>query len=392
MLSSASLDDLKTYLTWHALHDPLNLAVRSDAISSGILPKSFEDENWNFMSHVLKGVPEQEPRWKSCVQATDRLLGEALGQEFVKVAFSAASKERTLQMVSEIEAEMEKVIKNASWMSPATKDQAMTKLHKVANKIGYPEKWLDYRTVRIVRGDAFGNARRAQEFATERQVKRVGKMVDKAEWSMTPPTVNAYYSPSQNNINFPAGILQPPFYTAKGLDPVNYGGIGSVIGHELTHGFDDQGRRYDGQGNLRDWWTAEDGKAFEKRADCIVQEYGSFSPIPGVKLNGKLTLGENAADNGGLRLAFMAMMQRMVKIPVRDVEGFTPQQQFFLGFAQLWCGSTTPEAAALRAKTDPHSPGEFRVNGTLQNMPEFASAFSCKLGDPMVSEKSCRIW
>jgi len=209
---------------------------------------------------------------------------------------------------------------------------------------------------------------------------------------MTPPTVNAYYSPSQNNINFPAGILQPPFYTAKALDPVNYGGIGSVIGHELTHGFDDQGRRYDGRGNLRDWWTKEDGKNFDERADCIVQEYGGFSPIPGVKLNGKLTLGENAADNGGLRLSFMAMMDRMAGHPMKPADGFTPQQQFFLGFAQLWCGESTPESAALRAKTDPHSPGEFRVNGTLQNMPEFSTAFSCKVGDAMVSEKACRIW
>jgi predicted metalloendopeptidase len=308
------------------------------------------------------------------------------------MAFSAASKEKTLQLVKEIEGEMAKEIKNADWMSPATKDQAMTKLHEVSNKIGYPEKWQDYASVKIVRGDAFGNARRTSAYAIERQLSRVGKPVDKGEWTMTPPTVNAYYSPTENNINFPAGILQPPFYNAKAVDPVNYGAIGAVVGHELTHGFDDQGRRYDGRGNLRDWWTAEDGKNFDQRADCVVQEYGGFSPVPGVKLNGKLTLGENAADNGGVRLAFMAMMDRLAGHPMTQVDGYTPQQQFFLGYAQVWCESRTPESAAVQAKIDPHSPGEFRVNGTVQNMPEFSSAFSCKIGDAMVSDKACRIW
>jgi len=262
----------------------------------------------------------------------------------------------------------------------------------MGERIGYPDKWRDYSSLRIDRGPYVLNVMRANEFEQKREMNKIGKPVDLQEWFMTPQEVNAYYFPPMNNINFPAGILQPPFYTAKALDPVNYGGIGSVIGHELTHGFDDQGRRYDGRGNLRDWWTKEDGKNFEQRADCIVQEYGGFSPIEGIKLNGKLTLGENAADNGGLRLSFMAMMDRMSGHPMKNVEGFTPQQQFFLGFAQLWCGETTAESAALRAKTDPHSPGEFRVNGTLQNMPEFATAFSCKVGQPMVSDKACRIW
>ena len=392
ILSTTSLEDLKTYLLWHALHDTANIYDRRAPVTANALPKKFEDENWDFNSRILNGVAEQEPRWKTCVQATDRLLGEALGQEFVKVAFSASSKEKTLQLVGEIEAEMAKEIQSADWMSPATRDQAITKLHLVANKIGYPDKWLDYGKVRIVPGDAFGNIRRAASFGIERQLARVGQPVDKAEWNMTPPTVNAYYSPTENNINFPAGILQTPFYDANRADAVNYGGIGAVVGHELTHGFDDQGRRYDGRGNLRDWWTAEDGKAFEQRADCIVKEYGSFSPVPGVTLNGKLTLGENAADNGGLRLAFMALLDRMAGHPLSQVGGFTPQQQFFLGYAQLWCGASTPEAAAVRAKTDPHSPGEFRVNGVLQNMPEFSSAWSCKVGDAMVSDKACRIW
>jgi len=392
VLSNTKPEDIKSYLAWHALHDSLNLFDRRAPISAGVFPKVFEDENWNFNSHILNGVPEQQARWKRCVQVTDKQLGDALGQEFINVAFSAASKEKTLQMVKEIEVEMAKVIQSSEWMSPATKDQAVTKLHLVANKIGYPEKWLDYGKVKIAPGDAFGNTRRAGDFAFDRQLNKVGKTVDKAEWTMTPPTVNAYYNPSENNINFPAGILQAPFYSAKAGDPVNYGGIGAVVGHELTHGFDDQGRRYDGRGNLRDWWTEQDAKAFEKRADCIVQEYAGFSPVAGVQLNGKLTLGENAADNGGLRLSFMALMNRLAGHPLEKADGFTPQQQFFLGFAQLWCGSATPESAVVRAKTDPHSPGEFRVNGTLQNMSEFSTAWSCKVGDAMVSDKACRIW
>ncbi len=392
ILAGASLDDLKSYLAWHALNDSVNLADRRASISANVLPKAFEDENFDFNSRILNGVKEQEPRWKRCVESTDKLLGEALGQEFVRVAFSASSKEKMLRMVSEIEAQMAKEIRSADWMSPATKDQAITKLHEVANKIGYPEKWRDYSKVKIVPDDAFGDTQRAAMFGIERQLAKIGQPVDKAEWSMTPPTVNAYYSPTENNINFPAGILQPPFYNPQAGDPVNYGGIGSVIGHELTHGFDDQGRRYDGRGNLRDWWTAEDGKAFDQRADCIAKEYGSFSPVPGVTLNGKLTLGENAADNGGIRLSFMALMDRMAGHPLSKVDGYTPQQLFFLGYAQVWCGSSTPEAAAVRAKTDPHSPGEFRVNGVMQNLPEFSSAWSCKVGDAMVSDKACRIW
>jgi endothelin-converting enzyme/putative endopeptidase len=392
ILSSANFDDLKTYFVWHALNDIVNLGAGRTMLEAVVLPKRFSDENWNFNSHILNGVQQPQPRWKSCVQMTDRLLGEALGQQFVRVAFSASSKEKTLEMVREIESEMAKVIRSADWMSAATKDQAITKLHLVANKIGYPEKWRDYSKVTIVPNDAFGDTERAIRFAVDRQFARIGKPVDKSEWSMTPPTVNAYYSPEQNNINFPAGILQPPFYNPKAGDPVNYGGIGAVIGHELTHGFDDQGRRYDGRGNLREWWTPEDGKAFEQRADCVVKEYGGFSPVPGVTLNGKLTLGENAADNGGLRLSLMALMDRMAGRPLSEVDGLTPQQQFFLGYAQLWCGDSTPESAAVRAKTDPHSPGEFRVNGVLQNMPEFSSAWGCKVGDAMVSDKACRIW
>jgi endothelin-converting enzyme/putative endopeptidase len=319
-------------------------------------------------------------------------LGEQLGQEFVKVAFQGASKERALQLVGEIEMQMRKDIDNATWMTPATKEQAFAKLRAVANKIGYPEKWRDYSSVKISRDDYFGNIVRAYDFELHRNFSKIGKPVDKSEWGMTPPTVNAYYSPNMNNINFPAGILQPPFYNPKATDAVNYGAVGTVIGHELTHGFDDEGRKYDGAGNVRDWWTEADGKAFDARADCIVKEYGNFSPAADTHLNGKLTLGENAADNGGIHLAYMALMDSLANHMAGKLDGFTPQQQFFLGFGQVWCENATEQAARMQAATNPHSPGEFRANGVVQNMPEFQEAFSCKVGDPMVSPDPCRVW
>ncbi len=381
VIDSSSLADLKIYLTWHLL-----------AADADLLPTPFQEENFNFMGKTLMGTKEMPARWKRCVQATDRSLGEALGQKFVEVAFNGPSKTRALQLVGQIENEMERDIKTANWMSAATKDQALTKLRLVSNKIGYPEKWRDYSSVRIVRGDYFGDSNRAREFERKRNLAKLGKPVDKTEWGMTPPTVNAYYNPPENNINFPAGILQPPFYNPKADDAVNYGAIGVVIGHELTHGFDDQGRRYDGGGNLRDWWTAQDAKAFQTRADCVANEYSGFSPAAGVHLNGKLTLGENAADNGGIHLAYMALMDDLAKHVVPAKNGMTPQQQFFLGYAQIWCENTTEQAARFSAQTNPHSPGEFRVNGVLQNLPEFEKAFSCKQGDPMVSANPCRVW
>ena len=381
LIDVTSLDDWKSYLTWHVL--------RSAADN---LPHAFEEEDFRFNGQILRGAKEMQVRWKRCVEATDRALGEALGQKFVEVAFSGPSKTRALELVGQIEKEMSKDIQSAVWMSPATKDQALTKLQEVSNKIGYPEKWKDYSSAKIVRGDYFGDAVRARQFEIQRNLAKLGKPVDKSEWGMTPPTVNAYYSPSMNNINFPAGILQPPFYNPNATDAVNYGAIGVVIGHELTHGFDDQGRRYDGEGNLRDWWTTADTKAFETRADCIANEYGNFSPAPGAKLNGKLTLGENAADNGGIHLAYMALMDSLAGKVLPAKDGFTPQQQFFLGFAQVWCENVTEQAARLNALTDPHSPGEFRVNGVVENLPEFRQAFSCKLGDRMVATEPCRVW
>ncbi len=381
IVSSTSLAGLKTYLRWHVLNS-----------SAAVLPRAFEEESFNFNEHILRGTREMPPRWKRCVRATDRALGEALGQEFVRETFNGSSKEKALQLVGEIESEMRNDIGAASWMTPATREQALAKLRQVANKIGYPDKWRDYSSVKVVRGDYFGDSLRAREFELHRNFQKIGKPVDKSEWGMTPPTVNAYYSPSMNNINFPAGILQPPFYNAQAADAVNYGGIGVVIGHELTHGFDDEGRKFDGEGNLRDWWTAADAKAFETRADCIAKEYGGFSPAPGVNLNGRLTLGENAADNGGMHLAYMALMDSLARHVLPKQDGFTPQQQFFLGFAQIWCENATEQSARVSAATNPHSPGEFRAIGVVRNMPEFREAFACKSGDAMVAADPCRVW
>jgi endothelin-converting enzyme/putative endopeptidase len=382
ILNDTSLDDIKSYLTWRVLLD-----------TAQYLPKPFVDENFDFFGKTLTGAKEIQPRWKRCVQETDGALGEALGQKYVEVAFSGLAKARALELVHEIENAMAQDIKTAAWMTGPTKEQALAKLALVSNKIGYPDKWRDYSSITIRRDDFAGNALRAAEFERRRTLDRIGKSVDKGEWTMTPPTVNAYYSSAQNNINFPAGILQPPFYNPKADDGVNYGAIGLVVGHELTHGFDDQGRRFDGSGNLRDWWTPEDATNFTTRADCIVNEYSKFSPTDGVQLNGRLTLGENAADNGGLHLAYAALMNDLANHTLPQTnDGFTQQQLFFVGYAQVWCQNTTDAEARRRVLTDSHSPGEFRVNGVLQNSFEFQSAFSCKAGDRMVSANACRVW
>jgi predicted metalloendopeptidase len=382
LLSGASLDDIKTYLTWRVLLD-----------SAHALPKAYVDENFAFYGHILTGAKELAPRWKRCVRSVDSDLGEALGQKYIEVAFGGPAKEKALQLVGQIEESMRQDIQTATWMSDATKKEAFAKLKLVSNKIGYPEHWRDYSSIVITRDDYFGDDQRATAFEIRRNLNKIGKPVDKTEWGMTPPTVNAYYNPPENNINFPAGILQPPFYSAKADDAVNYGAIGVVVGHELTHGFDDQGRRYDGTGNLRNWWTAEDAKQFETRAECVVNEYGSFSPVDGVHLNGKLTLGENAADNGGIHLAYAALMRDLAEktLPKKE-DGFTQEQLFFLGYAQVWCQNQTDAESRQRAITDPHSPGEFRVNGVVQNFGEFGKAFGCKVGQPMVSKNACRVW
>jgi endothelin-converting enzyme/putative endopeptidase len=380
-IGSVSLADWKTYLTWQLVHG-----------QAALLPPAFVNEDFAFFGRILTGARELRPRWKRCVELADLQLGEALGQKYVDRTFGVEGKQRTLKMVHALERALAEDIRKLPWMGAATKDQALAKLRGITNKIGYPDRWRDYGRVRIARGDALGNARRADEFEFQRRLNQIGKPVDPTEWSMTPPTVNAYYNPLMNNINFPAGILQPPFFDNRMDDAVNFGGIGAVIGHELTHGFDDSGRRFDAKGNLRDWWTAQDARAFEERAECFVEQYSKFEAAPGVHLNGRLTLGENTADNGGLRIAYMALMDRLAGKKAERIDGFTPEQRLFLGWAQIWCQNQTEESARMRAAVDPHSPGRYRVIGVVQNMPEFRSAFGCAAGQAMVRAQACRVW
>jgi putative endopeptidase len=385
LLASTDLDTIKTYLRWQLVN----------STDGTTLPKAFDDEQFDFSRRKLAGQPEQRARWKRCVNATDQALGEALGQVYVAQEFPPSSKQATVQMVHDIETAMDEDLGKLDWMSPETKARAVKKLHAIADKIGYPDRWRDYSKLEVVRGEAFGNAQRAAEFENQRELNKIGKPVDRGEWGMSPPTVDAYYNPSMNDINFPAGILQPPFYDKNATDAENYGHGGAIVGHELTHGFDDQGRQFDGNGNLDDWWTAEDGKKFEQKADCEVKEYDSFAAVDDVHINGKLTLGENTADNGGLRLSYIAFLadakRKGLDLKTKQ-NGYTPAQQFFLGFGQDWCGETRPEQLRLQVQTDPHSPRKFRVNGVVQNMPEFGEAFGCKTGQPMVPVNACRVW
>jgi putative endopeptidase len=384
VLATHSMDEIRDYLRWHYVSS-----------SAKLLPHRFVDENFAFYGRELSGTTQLRPRWKRCVAAVDDELGDALGQKYVEKTFGEEGKARTLQIVHEIEHQMSLDIQSISWMSPETKTQAEVKLKAVADKIGYPDKWRDYSTVTIADDDYFGNWYRANEFESRRDRNKIGKPVDRSEWGMTPPTVNAYYDPTQNNINFPAGILQPPFFSNTASDAVNYGAIGAVVGHELTHGFDDEGRQFDADGNLRDWWTAEDEKRFKEKADCLVKEYSGFSPVPGLHINGELTLGENTADNGGVRLAYMALLDDLAKkgTPLTQKTGeYTEAQQFFLGYAQDWCENMRPEEVRLLTQTDPHSPPEFRVDGVASNMPQFAAAFGCKPTSKMVSANACRVW
>ena len=380
ILTKAPLADLRAYMRWHLLH-----------ASAEFLPKPFVDENFAF-TRALTGAKQLLPRWKRCVQYTDADLGEVVGKVFVERAFGPDAKARTQDMVHAIESAMDQDLRAITWMSEDTKKQAFVKLRAVANKIGYPDTWRDYSSLRILRGDALGNSQRANAFELHRQLAKIGKPVDKTEWEMTPPTVNAYYNPLENNINFPAGILQPPFYNNAADDAVNFGAVGAVVGHELTHGFDDQGRQFDAEGNLRDWWTEADARAFDERAACLVNQYGGYTAVDDVKLNGKLTLGENTADNGGLRLAWMALQDSLARKPLAVADGFTPEQRFFIGWAQIWCQNRTDEIARMLATTDPHSPGQYRVNGVVANMPEFQKAFNCQAGSPMANPTACRVW
>ncbi|MGC9224377.1 MAG: M13 family metallopeptidase [Terracidiphilus sp.] len=385
VLESTDLDTIKTYLRWQLIN----------SVPEYALPKALSEEDFKFNSHELAGQPEQRARWKRCVAATDGALGEALGQVYVAQNFPAASKAFTVQMVHDIEAAMGTEIQAQSWMSDPTKRTAEAKLHLVADKIGYPDHWRDYSTLNVLRGDALGNARRAAEFENKRELAKIGKPVDRTEWSMSPPTINAYYNPSMNDINFPAGILQPPFYDPHATDAENYGHIGAIVGHELTHGFDDQGSQFDGFGNLSGWWSAVDRKKFDAMTDCEVKEYDNFTAVGDVKVNGKLTLGENTADNGGIRLAYLAFLadarRKGIDLNAKQ-DGFTPVQQFFLAFGQNWCQNMRPELIRLLTQTDPHSPDEFRANGVVQNLPAFGKAFGCKVGQPMMPVNACHVW
>lgn len=385
VISQTDLPTIKAYLRWQLV----------SSIAGTVFPKALDEEKFDFGGRKLVGIPEQEPRWKRCVQSTDGALPEALGKAYVDQQFPAASKEKAVQMIQDIEAAMDRDIDSLDWMSAATKARAKEKLHLIANKVGYPDKWRDYSKLEIVRDDAFGNNLRAVEFESRRQLAKIGKPVDRQEWITSTPTVNAYYNPSMNDINFPAGILQLAFFDATQPDALNYGHIGLFMGHEITHGFDDQGRQFDGHGNLADWWTKEDGDKFTQKAQCIVDEYAQFR-VGDTKLNGKLTLGENTADNGGLRLAYMAFLARAaqegIDLDKKSGEGYTPVQEMFVGFAQDWCAQWRPELERLVATTDPHSPDRFRANGVLVNMPEFGKAFGCRVGQPMAPPKTCRVW
>jgi putative endopeptidase len=383
VLQQQELPAIKTYLRWHLVH---SLAP--------MLPTTFVNENFDFYGKRLSGQKELRARWKRCVQSTDANLGEALGQIYVERTFGAEGKARTLRMVKDIEAAMERDLRQISWMSDTTRQRALEKLHAVANKIGYPDKWRDYSRFEVVRGDALGNFMRGAEFESHRQIAKIGKPVDRGEWGMTPPTVNAYYNPQMNDINFPAGILQPPFYDNNMDDAVNYGDAGGIIGHELTHGFDDEGSQFDAKGNLDNWWTEADRKEFDQRTSCVADEYDKFVAVGDVHVNGKLTLGENVADLGGLKLAFMALMDRMQEGngQVKPVDGFTPEQRFFISYGQGWCENYTDEALRLLAQTNPHAPTKYRVNGVVVNLPEFQKAFNCKAGQVMVPAKRCAVW
>ncbi len=381
LISASAMGDLKAYLRWHVLHD-----------SAGLLPKAFADADFDFFRRTLTGQQAQEPRWQRCVTQTDERMGDAIGKAFVEETFSPKAKSDTLQMVQDIRNAMRQDIDAAPWLDSETKKAAMTKLDAVVDRIGYPDEWRDYSTIRVTRDDALGNRQRTRLFDRKRTLAKIGQPVDRSEWRMTPQTVNAFYSPSLNTINFPAGILQPPFYRSGRDAAVNYGAAGAVIGHELTHGFDDRGRRFDGAGNLRDWWTPADNAAYETRASCVADQYSGYSVDGETHVNGRLTLGENIADNGGLRLALMAYLAGPGARNQGKVDGFTQEQRVFLGWAQVWCENSRPEQERLRAATNAHASNKYRVNGPVSNMPEFAKTFSCKANAPMVRASACRVW
>jgi putative endopeptidase len=381
LIDSQSLTAWKTYLRWHIVH------ARAPYLS-----KPFVDADFDFYRRTLRGVAEDQPRWKKCVRWVDRDLGEALGQVFVAKTFSPETKAKTVEMTRLIEEAMADEIHGLPWMSEATKKQALEKLGTIVNKVGYPDVWRDYSALRISRDDFLGDVTRSIVFESHRQLAKIGKPVDRGEWGMTPPTVNAYYNPQMNDINFPAGVLQPPLYDPRMDDAPNYGDTGSTIGHELTHGFDDEGRQFDAQGNLKDWWTKEDAEGFDERLQCVRDQYAQYVIVDDIKINSKLTSGEDVADLGGTLLAYLAWRKATVGQTLEPRDGFTPEQRFFIGFAQWACENDRPEDLRLRAEVDPHSPARYRVNGIVSNLPQFGQAFGCKARQPMVRENMCKIW
>lgn len=380
-LKQHDLAEWKTYFRWHLVH-----------AYAPYLSSPFEKSRFAFYSAYLRGLKAEPPRWKTCTNLVDRQLGEALGQVFVARVFTPETKQATLRLVQQIEKEMGADIENLSWMSAATKKEALLKLQGILNKIGYPDHWIDYSSVRIVPGDFAGNAQRADAFEARRELIRIGQPVDRSLWDMTPPTVNAYYDPQTNQINFPAGVLLPPLYDPKMDAAPNYGNTAATIGHELTHGFDDEGRQFDAAGNLRDWWTADDANEFEQRVSCVRGQYAKYVVVDDIHINSKLTLGEDVADLGGTLLAYLAWKHATAQQHLQAIDGLTPDQRFFVGMAQWACGDTRPEQKRMDATVDPHSPNEFRVNGVVSNMPEFGQAFSCKPGQPMMNVQACRVW
>jgi putative endopeptidase len=384
MVREISVADWRTYLRWHLIH-----------ATATKLSSPFVNENFAFYGKTLSGTPELAPRWKRVASAVDAAMGEAVGQLYVQKAFSPRAKERAIELVQNLRLALGDRIRQLDWMTESTREQALNKLAAFIVKIGYPDRWRDYSRLVVTRDSYVSNVLAANRFESERQLAKLGKPVDRSEWQMNAHTVNAYYDPTTNEICFPAGILQPPFFDAEADDAVNYGGIGAVIGHEMTHGFDDQGSQYDAQGNLKNWWTEEDKRAYEARQAIVVDQYEAYEPLPGVKLNGKLTLGENIADLGGLKVAFAAYQRSLLGKPhPAPIDGFTAEQRFFLNYAQVWRTLMRPEMLRVLVNTDPHSPPRFRVIGTLSDLPEMQQAFSCAAGTPMVrpANKRPTIW
>ena len=384
-IKSRPIESWKAYLRWWAVHS-----------AAGLLGEDFVQANFDFYGKTLSGVPRILPLWRRCVQSADRSLGEALGQAYVNRAFPPESKAKAVELVRDIRTALNRDIQELEWMTPATKKQAAVKLEAMEQKIGYPDQWRDYSSVKITPNNHLANVAAATAFEMQRQLKKIGKPVDRTEWLMTPPTINAYNDPQKNSINFPAGILQLPFFNGEQDAPLNYGAIGMVIGHEIIHGFDDEGRKFDAKGDLRDWWTPEDTKNYEERGNCIAKQYTGEDAITGAQRNGRLTQGEDTADNGGIRLAMMALEEKYKRdgksLDTPEADGLTARQRFFHAYAFAWCRNVRPESERLQIATDPHSLARYRVNGPLSNLPEFWQTYGCKPGKKMVNQPTCRVW